>query len=474
MELKIGKKDLIWGYFAQFFSIASGILILPIILKLLSPEEVGLNYIMLTIGTFVTLFDFGFAPQFGRNITYIFSGSQNLLKEGIMQNTERLDVNYKLLFVMIQSAKFLYKRLSFIILVLLLTLGTLYIYKITNGFTSVKNSLFIWVIYCVSIYFNMYYAYYSSLLNGKGLVTEYRKSLVYSKFFYTVIALILLFCKVGLLSVVIANLITPFIVKYFSHKFFFTKELNDKLKGYESSKEEKLELIKIIWHNAKKLGLVYLGSFAITKIGMFISGLFLSLENIASYGLMIQLVSLIAIVSTTISTLYQPRIASLRILNSTKELLNDFSYTVVVFKFLFILGSIVFILLGNYMLQSIGSSTVLPSGTILTIYCIVVFLETNHSLFSSFLVTNNEIPFVKATLIAGVLISILTYLFLKFTDLGLLSLVLVPLFVQLAYNNWKWPFVVCDFFQISYLKFNSIGFANMKNNINKVLRKNEN
>lgn len=471
MELKIGRKDLIWGYFAQFFSIASGILILPIILKLLSPEEIGLNYLMLTIGVLVTLFDFGFAPQFGRNITYIFSGAQNLLKEGVEQNTNNLDVNYKLLFVMIESAKFLYKRLSLIILTLLLTFGSAYIYEITDGFSSVKNSLFIWLTYCVSIYFNMYFAYYSSLLNGRGMVTEYRKSLVYSKICYTIIALLMLFFNFGLISIVIANLITPFVVKYFSHNFFFTKELKEKIKYFHATKEEKMELIEIIWHNAKKLGLVYLGSFAITKVGMFIAGLFLSLDTIASYGLMVQLVSLITVVSTTISTLYQPRIASLRILNSKDDLLNDFSYTVVIFKLLFLLGAFVFVLLGNPILHLVGSSTTLPSLPILILYCLIVFLETNHSLFSSFLVTNNEIPFVKATLIAGGLITIFTYLLLKFTDLGLLSIVIVPFVIQLIYNNWKWPYIVCDFFEINYLKFNFIGALNMQNQIKKILKR---
>jgi O-antigen/teichoic acid export membrane protein len=470
MELKIRRNDLIWGYFAQFFSIASGILILPIILKLLSPQEVGLNYLMLTVGGLVTLFDFGFAPQFGRNITYIFSGSQNLLKEGVAQNIDKLDINYKLLYVMIEAAKYLYRRLSLIVLLVLFTFGTAYIYKITNGFITVKHSLFIWITYCISIYINMYFAYYSSLLNGRGMVTEYRKSLVYSKIAYTFIALSLLLCDFGLLSIVIANLITPFIVRYFSHRFFYNEELKEKLKGYEATNEEKLQLIEIIWHNAKKLGLIYLGSFAITKVGMFISGLFLSLDNIASYGLMVQLVGLIATLSTTISTLYQPRISSLRILNAKTDLLKDFSYTVVIYKLLFFIGGIIFILIGNPILHMLGSETVLPSKVILVLYCLVVFLETNHSLFSSFLVTNNEIPFVKSTLFAGALIAIFTYLLLRFTDFGLLIVVIVPLLVQLAYNNWKWPYVVCNYFQINYVEFNLIGIRNMQNQIKKMFK----
>lgn len=58
--IKVSRQDIIWGYFAQFFSIASGIIILPMVLRMLSAEEVGMNYLMLSVGQLVTLVDFGF------------------------------------------------------------------------------------------------------------------------------------------------------------------------------------------------------------------------------------------------------------------------------------------------------------------------------------------------------------------------------------------------------------------------------
>ncbi len=49
MNISLSKNDIIWGYFAQFFSIASGIITLPLILRMLSAEEIGMNYLMLTM-----------------------------------------------------------------------------------------------------------------------------------------------------------------------------------------------------------------------------------------------------------------------------------------------------------------------------------------------------------------------------------------------------------------------------------------
>ena len=77
-SISVGKSDIIWSYIAKFLGIASGLLVLPFILNRLTAEEMGLNYLMLTIGSMVSLLDFGFSPQFGRNITYVFSGARSL------------------------------------------------------------------------------------------------------------------------------------------------------------------------------------------------------------------------------------------------------------------------------------------------------------------------------------------------------------------------------------------------------------
>src|SRR5450759_1638066 len=119
MSISLSRKDVIWGYFAQFFAIASGIITLPLILRMLSAEEIGMNYLMLTIGSLVSLFDFGFAPQFGRNITYVFSGIQKLKKEGVdVINTGGV-INYHLLATMIHTARFVYRRLAVIVLLIM-------------------------------------------------------------------------------------------------------------------------------------------------------------------------------------------------------------------------------------------------------------------------------------------------------------------------------------------------------------------
>ena len=177
-QIVISRKDIIWGYVTLFFQMASGLITLPLILKMLSAEEIGMNYLMLTVGSLVSLFDFGFAPQFGRNITYVFAGAQALKKEGV--DIGGGSVNYRLLSTMISVAKSVYCILAVVVLLIMLTLGTAYIYKVTHGFKDVHNSLLIWIVYSISVFFKVYYTYYSSLLIGKGLIMESKKAIFFS------------------------------------------------------------------------------------------------------------------------------------------------------------------------------------------------------------------------------------------------------------------------------------------------------
>ena len=115
MGIDITRKDVVWSYVAKIFMIGSGLVTLPMILRMLTPEEVGMNYVMLTVGSIVGLMDFGFSPQFGRNFTYVNSGAKTLLKEGIREESSS-EVDMHLLSVLIRTARYVYNRISILAL----------------------------------------------------------------------------------------------------------------------------------------------------------------------------------------------------------------------------------------------------------------------------------------------------------------------------------------------------------------------
>ena len=145
----IGKQDIIWNYLSTFLQIGSGIILFPLILRMLSSETVGIWSIFTTIFLFVSLLDFGFSPSFTRNITYIFSGVNSLQKTGISNVSLNEDINYQLLSDTIKAMKWLFLRIAAITFLVLSTVGTFYILTILkrefNG--SIQLVLISWILF---------------------------------------------------------------------------------------------------------------------------------------------------------------------------------------------------------------------------------------------------------------------------------------------------------------------------------------
>lgn len=471
MEINISKKDIIWSYLANFFNIGSGFITLPLILNKLSAEEIGLNYLMLTISTMVSLLDFGFSPQFGRNITYVLSGSQEIQKEGVNTSNISNNINYHLLSSILQAAKYIYQRLSIIAFILIISFGTLYIYHVTDHFSSVEHTLPIWIFYCISVYFNIYYTYYSSLLTGAALMKEVQIAKILSRSCYIFVAYLLLFLNLGLISIVIANLIAPFISRFYSHIHFYTKELKNELANVVVSKTDINNVIHNLWYNAKKLGLNFIGSYCLSQGAIFIAGMYLSLPEIASLGLITQLCSILTGVACTLVNTYMPKFSKYRAIGDKDSLIRDFSMSMVVFYIITILGSIVIIFGGPAILTIIHSKTSLPSTFIVSLFCLMNLLNMNHSYCATFITTANKVPFVKAALIAGFTILGGTTIVLHFTTLKLLGVVIVRFIVQLCYNDWYWPRWVLKDLGIGLGQFLKEGFSQVKKTITNCFEK---
>lgn len=454
-NINITKKDVIWNYVGQFFSLTSGLIVLPLILKMLSPDEVGMNYLMLTISSIVILIDFGFGPQFGRNFSYVYSGAQEIVKEGVKQNGEGV-INYHLLAVLLETAKKIYRIMSTVALILMLTFGTLYVYKVTAGFSNIENSLLTWVIFSFSTYFNVYFGYYTTLLKGSGLVAEASQAMILSKTFYLLINIILLYVGFGLLAVAIANTLSPFVQGLYCRMVYFTKELKDNI-NININKEEITRTFNAIWYNAKKLGVCNLGAYGINKMGMFLVGLYLPLSEVSSYGLLIQLATILTSISSLLLTSYLPQISGYRVSGDKNKLISLSSFAIVVFWILVIVGSLIIVIAGDNILSFIGSKTVLPSATLCGVYLLICALEANHSNFATLITTKNEVPFVKAGLISGGLITLISFIVLQFTNWGLWAVVLTQGIVQISFNNWYWPQWVLKDFNIGLFGFVSSG-----------------
>lgn len=466
--IRVSKQDVLWGYVAKFFMVASGVLVLPIVLRLLTPEEIGMNYIMLSVGTLVALVDFGFSPQFARNVTYIYSGAKEIKKRGMSQVSPGIDivVDYRLLTTLIETARWLYRIMGGTVLLLMLTGGSMYIYHITNGFSNIENSALTWLVYSLSVFFQIYYSYFTALLVGAGKIMESNKIVVYTNILKLFLTYILLMWGIGLLGLVIANLLSAIFTRYLSYKYYFTESLNLDISSNNISRKERIELFKIIWYNSKRMGTCALSGYLTQGATVMLAGVYLSLNDVATFGLMSQMLFLVQGISSIMFVIYQPRLASLQISNNRKQLLSEAAFIMCVYNILYIIGLILLLLFGDTALFVLGSQTSLPSSSVLLLAAVIWLLDGNCWNMCQLIATKNEFPFLKSILFTAIAIVLLCYINIAWLQLGILGILLSRGIPQIIYNDWFWPLYAIKELNSSVKSFISVGFYEIYKKMN--------
>ena len=464
--MEINRKDLIWNYGATFLKIASSVILLPLILRKMPSEMVGIWTVFMTITAFSTLLDFGFNSSFARNITYVFSGVNKLSVNGheSLVDKKNQKVDYGLLAGAIDAMRWFYLRIAIILFLLLSTVGTYYVYFILKKYTGEVFEIYIaWIFLCVINTYNVFTLYYDSLLQGKGLVKQSKQIIIIGNLVYLVTASLLILMNYGLIAVICAQVTSVVIIRWLSYKSFFTKEMTEKIA--ESTPRPKDEVLRAIYPNAVKMGFTSLGAFLVQKAALIIGSLYLTLNEIAAYGISMQLIGVIFSLAGIYTATFIPKIVKLRVENNLIEIKKLYINGQLLLLITFIIGGLMLVLVGGWGIKLIGSQTILMNKTLLGFAVLVSFLECNHSVAASIILTKNSVPFFKVSILSGLLTVVLLLFFFNFTTVGLLAMILSPGIAQGLYQNWKWPIVVCK-----ELKFEKrdvtktiINFFNFKN-----------
>ena len=126
-EFIVNKKTVVLSYITQFFQYASAIIILPIILAYLDKSTLGVWYIFLSVSSLSYLLDFGFSSSLSRNISFVFRGAKEIIKEGSPVLSDNGEIDYNLLRSLLYTSTRTYGRISIILFISLISLGTIYI-----------------------------------------------------------------------------------------------------------------------------------------------------------------------------------------------------------------------------------------------------------------------------------------------------------------------------------------------------------
>lgn len=437
----IGKREIAWSYAGTAFMIGAGVILLPFILHKMPQETVGIWNIFQTITALVLLLDFGFRPTFARNISYIFSGVKTLQRNGVAHTTSEAAVDYGLLKGTLLAMKRFYRWMAIAVFALLATVGTVYFYYILQKYSGDRqDALIAWILLIAINCYNLYTFYYEALLTGKGYVKRAQQINMLGQAVYLVLAIGLIYAGFGLTAIVASQLISTVIRRILTYRVFFTPELKANIESVEP--QEPKAILSAISPNAIKIGLTQLGGFMVNKSAILIGSAFLTLEQVACFGITMQVMDILARCATVFYQSYLPKLAQCRAENDLNGLKRYYILCTGSLLAVYAVGSVAWIFLGNWALDIIQSQTHFVPTAMLMVMLLISTLEHNHAVSAGFIMADNKIPFFIPSLISGAATVLLLWIFLSPLQMGIWGLILAPGIAQLAYQNWKWPSVV--------------------------------
>jgi O-antigen/teichoic acid export membrane protein len=455
--MKIGRKDIVWNFIATIMRVASGVILLPVVLQKLSREDVGLWNIFIQIGGLALLLDFGFLSSFGRNITYIFSGVKELKAEGYapVDNADN-SISYSLLKTVINAMRRYYSIIALVFLTLFLVSTPFYLTKILHDYNGNKPVIWIsWITYGILVAYQLYTYYYSSLLTGRGMIKKLHQITVIGQVCRISTSLFLLYLGYGIISLVAGQLVSDIVNRLLYYKAFYDKDLKKNLKI--SVVQPVGDIMKIMAPNAIKIGITTLGWFLTTKIIILVAPLLsITLPTVGSYGTTMQMISLIMSLSTLWFSTFYPKMGLYRINGKTDDLKRVYLKSLLAMIGVFILCGSGLILVGPPLLKFIGSKTQLLPEAMIFVMLVFAILESNYGIANAFILSGNEVPYMKSSIITGIFSASLLLILLKFTTLSTWAMILAPGIAASIYINWKWPSMVINDLKIRPKDFISV------------------
>lgn len=442
MQIVVTRKDVSWNYLGVILSLSINFILLPFLLFFLDDNIVGLWYVFQSIGGISVLFDFGFAPTFGRNIAYCWSGAEKLEKLDISQ-TSNDKVDFYLLKSIIVTCRCIYFIISLILLIILFFGGTTYIVHISGNLFESKVAI-AWIIYMLGIFFNLYYDYYISCLRGVGAICEVNKAMVYGRMVQILLMIILLHLGYGLIGASISYAAYGLVFRGFAkYKFLKYENIGERLETVKTkiSGKEIINTFRIVWYNAWRDGLVAASNYLANQATVLVCSALLSLNETGIYSISVQLAQGVSTIAIAIFSAYQPSLQSCYAKRDLKRVREILSFVIIVYTALFMIGSFLLCTFGIPIINLVKPDVQI-SLNLLIILLLYQFILKLRNCYTSYLSCTNRVIYGKSFILSAILGIILAVILMKYCLLGVYSLPIAQIISQIVYNMWKWSGLV--------------------------------
>jgi hypothetical protein len=421
-----------YGIFATGIRVGANLLLLPFLLTRLPTADLSVWWVFGALGNFANLADFGFGPAISRVYSYLWAGAEDFDAEGLRAPPQTREPNLPRIRQLSQTVRHFYLYLALAATLVLGVVGTLVLIKPMKQGTVTNPELawVSWAAYLLTIGYNLGAGRWLLACEGLGRMRQIQASFLWSGLGYVASAAVLLWAGWGLMALVVANLLRGVIAREYCRVVYYSTV--PKVES-DSSRPDK-EMLKRLWPNASKFGLISVGGFFLANGSVLISSHFLGEQITASFGLTAQIGTFLTGFASLWLSVKWPQLTMLRTQGRLEEMSILFARRLALTMGTFILLAVFVVLAGNKLLEWKRTHTQLLSTPELILYFGYLTVQLFYVQFGSLAYTENVVPFFRIAIFTGLgmlgLTLVMTWAF------GLWGMLIAPLIAESVYSSW--------------------------------------
>ena len=433
---RLHSSAVVWTWIFNAVRLVSGIVLLPLVLHELSPADLGMYYVLLSLVALAPLIDFGFGPTIGRFIGYAMGGAKTLQAQGVFKSDESVaSPNYTLLWQLLLTTRVLYRYIAIGVFIIMGIWGTYVVELRIDETSSPLITRLAWGTTLVATVFDIYWNWWNTCLFGMNEVRSAARIGLLAMLIRLVVASVLLLSGAGLLSIPIGSLVGTAIWRGLA-RLRCLALLKDQPRPEKIDIKENL---RILWPNSWRLGIYFMGGYLTINANTAICLAAFGLAANARYGLSIQLMNIAVDMAAVWTSTRWPLIAQYQSrhehLSIQRVLWPRFWLQNI--TFLILACGIVFC--GPTLLRWFGSGKEMLPALWLQVLMLYAFLNMQFGMWGTLIATGNRLPLLWPTVATNILSLALSLTLVHYTTLGLGALVLGPLLAGIIFNYWYWP-----------------------------------
>lgn len=443
VSIKTKRSDVIWSYIGSIVPMCSSFALLPFLIAFLSSDELGLWYVFLAVAVLAQLFEFGFSPAFARNIVYCLSGAKRLSKEGCESVSSDGEVDWHLFRTLLKVSRLLYAVIASIVLLGMAIVGTAYVSCVTQSLSGMTHWV-AWALFCLSIFLNLYYLHFVTLLSGIGDIAGESRSKTYSSLVQLLFTGIFLFSGLGLIAAAAGYLAKGLSLRLWARHYVRRRvEITEGI-AKDAAPVRKAEVRQVfasISYVAWRNGLDQLALYASTQGSSIVCSLCLGLAETGIYSLSLQFANALVAFAYAFVRSHYPMYQSAYARSDKRQLSVIVERGISMYWLSLFSGVVAVLVIAIPMLKAVRPDLEFDYLFFLVLAAYMALLQ-HHTIFCNFILASNRIPFLWGFVLSSLAGLVLSVVSVQMFQWGMWGLVFGQALPQLAFNNWYWPHYV--------------------------------